>query len=430
MQTAWGSEQGESSVPLTKVDAIVLGAGVVGVSAALHLQARGRDVVIVDRLGEAANETSYGNAGIIQSEAVFPYMFPRDPREMTMGALNRDPRAQTRYSALASVGPWIWRYFLASTPKAKQTGAQALRPLTARSVVEHEAFAAPAGTSALLRKSGWIKVYRSERGRQAALAEVEALKPYDVGSVQLNSEQLTGLEPHLSGVAIGGVHFTDPSTTPDPGALVKSYAELFIARGGRLLAGDARTLEQSGSAWTVAAGDGRVQAADVVLALGPWSSDVFQALGYRLPLGVKRGYHMHFGAEGNAILNRPIMDAEFGYVLAPQTRGIRLTTGAEFAGRDDEPSPAHFDRTEPRARELFPLAERRDPELWLGRRPCLPDMLPVIGAAPRHKGLWFDFGHQHLGLTLGPVTGLLLAQIMTGEAPLTDPAPYRAERFG
>jgi D-amino-acid dehydrogenase len=415
---------------LPKVDVIVLGAGIVGVSAALHLQARGRGVAIVDRLGEAAGETSYGNAGIVQSEAVFPYMFPRDPREMARGALNRDPRAQTRYSALANVGPWIWRYFLASTPDARQTGARALRPLAARSVAEHEAFAAPAGTSALLRKTGWIKAFRSERGRQAALAEVEELKPYGVGNVVVDRAQLEALEPHLSEAAIGGIHFTDPSTTPDPGALVKSYADLFVARGGKLFEGDARSLEPVGAGWAVTTSEGRVEAADVVIALGPWSSDVFKALGYRIPLGVKRGYHMHFGAEGNAILNRPVMDAEFGYVLAPQTRGIRLTTGAEFAGRDDEPSPAHFDRTEPRARQLFPLAERRDPELWLGRRPCLPDMLPVIGAAPRHKGLWFDFGHQHLGLTLGPVSGLLLAQLMSGETPLTDPKPYRAERFG
>ncbi len=195
-------------------------------------------------------------------------------------------------------------------------------------------------------------------------------------------------------------------------------------------AGDARALEQTSGGWSVPAGEAKVQAPDVVVALGAWSSDIASALGYRFPLFVKRGYHMHFGAEGNATLSRPVLDAEFGYVLTPMARGIRLTTGAEFARRDDPPSSAHFDRLEPLARQFFPLAERRDAELWMGRRPCLPDMLPVIGAAPRHKGLWFDFGHQHLGLTFGPVTGLLLAQVMTGETPFTDPAPYRPERFG
>jgi D-amino-acid dehydrogenase len=416
-------------MPLVKADVIVLGAGIVGISAALHLQARGRDVVVLDR-GPVAGETSYGNTGIVQAEAVFPYVFPRNPRDILKAALNRDPRAQIRYASLPAIAPWVWRYFLASTPKARLASAKALRPLAARSVAEHEAFAGPAGSGALLRKSGWIKVYRTERGRQTVFAEVEELQPYGINSRPLDRAELAAIEPHLSDLAAGGVHFTDPSTTPDPAALVKSYADLFIARGGRLLAGDARALEQTGVGWSLAAGEAALQASEAVIALGPWSSDIFRGLGYRFPLGVKRGYHMHFGATGNATLSRPVLDAEFGYCLTPMTRGIRLTTGAEFARRDDPPSSAHFDRLEPIARTLFPLAERRDSALWLGRRPCLPDMLPIIGSAPRHKGLWFDFGHQHLGLTFGPVSGLLLAQLMSGEAPFTDAAPYRAERFG
>lgn len=413
---------------LVKTDVVVLGAGIVGISAALHLQARGRDVVVVDR-GGVAGETSYGNTGIVQAEAVFPYVFPRKPAEIIRAALNRDPRAHIRYSALPAIAPWVWRYFLNSGPKARMASAMAMRPLAARSVAEHEAFAGPAASGALLRKSGWIKAFRTERGRQTVMGEVEELRPFGINAQILDRAALVALEPHLAQVVAGGVHFTDPSTTPDPAALVKSYADLFIARGGRLATGDARALQQSGEGWSLAADSADLQAREAVIALGPWSSDVFAGLGYRFPLGVKRGYHMHFGATGNATLNRPVLDAEFGYVLTPMARGIRMTTGAEFARRDDPPSSAHFDRLEPIARTFFPLAERRDPQLWMGRRPCLPDMLPIIGAAPRHKGLWFDFGHQHLGLTFGPVTGLLLAQLMTGETAFTDPAPYRAERF-
>jgi D-amino-acid dehydrogenase len=415
---------------LVKTDVIVLGSGIVGISAALHLQARGRDVVVVDRLGVAAGETSYGNTGIVQSEAIFPYVFPRNPRDIARAALNRDPRAHIHYAALPAIAPWLWRYFLASAPRTRLAGAMAMRPLVARSVVEHEALAAPAGAGVLLGKTGWIKAFRTERGRQAALTEVDELKPYGVTAEILDRARLLALEPHLSDVAAGGVYFSAPSTTPDPGALVRAYAELFAARGGRLLVGEARSLEQTGAGWSIAAGEARIEASQAVIALGPWSPDVLAALGYRIPLGVKRGYHMHFGAEGNATLSHPVLDAEYGYVLTPMARGIRMTTGAEFARRDDPPSSAHFDRLEPFARAFFPLAERRDAQLWMGSRPCLPDMLPVIGAAARHKGLWFDFGHQHLGLTLGPVSGLLLAQMMTGEAPFTDPAPYRAERFG
>ena len=167
-----------------------------------------------------------------------------------------------------------------------------------------------------------------------------------------------------------------------------------------------------------------------MVALGPWSNHLLRPLGYHIPLGIKRGYHRHYGAAGNAVLNRPVLDVEQGYLLAPMGQGIRLTTGAEFARFDAPPTPVQVEMAEPLACKLFPLAERRDTQTWMGRWPCLPDMLPVIGRAPRHKGLWLNFGHQHHGLTLGPVTGRLLAEMMTGEETFADPAPYRLERFG
>ncbi len=164
--------------------------------------------------------------------------------------------------------------------------------------------------------------------------------------------------------------------------------------------------------------------------MGPWSGRLASAMGASLPFFVKRGYHMHYAARPGGGLTRPVLDYEKGYVVTPMARGLRLTTGAEFARVDDAPSSAHLDRVEPFARELYPIAERLESEPWLGRRPCLPDMLPVIGRAPRHSGLWFDFGHQHLGLTLGPVSGRLLADLVTGAEPFLDPAPYAVGRFG
>jgi D-amino-acid dehydrogenase len=167
----------------------------------------------------------------------------------------------------------------------------------------------------------------------------------------------------------------------------------------------------------------------VVVALGPWSADVLRPLGYRLPLAVKRGYHMHYAAEGNATLTRPVLDEERGYVISPMERGIRLTTGSEFAPRDAPKTPVQLDIAERDARALFPLADRNEAEPWMGARPCLPDMLPVIGPAPRHKGLWLAFGHQHSGFTLGPPTGRLIAEMIAGERPFVDPRPFAADRF-
>jgi D-amino-acid dehydrogenase len=260
--------------------------------------------------------------------------------------------------------------------------------------------------------------------------EAEELKPYGIKPTFLDRDALIALEPHLSERAIGGAHYSDPLSTPDPEALAQSYAALFVKRGGRFDQGDALSLEAASGGWMVKTASGRLAARDIVIALGPWSNELAKRFGLRLPFFVKRGYHMHYEASGNKGLTHPVLDLERGYLVTPMTRGLRLTTGAEFARRDDSPSSAQLDRVEPFARELFPIGARRDAAPWLGRRPCLPDMRPVIGPFPGKPGLWLDFGHHHLGLTLGPVTGRLLADLMSGEAPLADPSPFRAERFG
>jgi len=157
---------------------------------------------------------------------------------------------------------------------------------------------------------------------------------------------------------------------------------------------------------------------------------VLSSLGITLPLGVKRGYHRHYRGAGNAALARPVVDMEIGYCLAPMDQGIRLTTGVEFAARDAAPTPVQLDRLLPSAKGLFPLGEPLEAAPWMGSRPCFADSRPVIGRAPGQSGLWLAYGHAHWGLTLGPATGRLLAEMMTGATPFCDPAPYGAERFG
>jgi D-amino-acid dehydrogenase len=178
----------------------------------------------------------------------------------------------------------------------------------------------------------------------------------------------------------------------------------------------------------VTADDGSVvEAKEAVVALGIWSGDVTKRFGYAPPLFGKRGYHLHFRPRGNAGLTRPV--ASNGFLLAPMQRGIRLTTGAEFARDAAKPSPVQLARAEPIARSIFPLGDAVEQTPWMGVRPCTPDMLPIIGRAPSQPHLWGAFGHAHQGFTLGPTTGRLLAEMMTGDAPFVDPSPFRAERF-
>ena len=413
-----------------RTDVIVLGAGMVGVSVALHLQRRGRDVVLVDRR-EPGEETSFGNAGLIQREAVYPYTFPRELRVILSYAGNRRRDAVYQLSALPRLAPWLFRYWRNSAPRHVLRTAQALAPLLAHCVAEHDALIAEAGAAAsgLVRHDGWLNCFRSPASLEEAIGDARRLDPYGVDYAVLSAAQLHAIEPHLCDAVAGAIHFRGSPTCSDPGALTKAYADLFRHRGGSFCAADARRLVTEPAGWRLACATGSIAAREVVVALGPWSDEVYRPLGYGIPLAVKRGYHMHYGTMGNAALGHPVRDADGGFALAPMRDGVRLTTGVEFALRDAPPNPVQLARDEPLARELFPLTERRAPAPWIGCRPCLPDMVPVIGKGERHRGLWFAFGHAHHGFTLGPVTGRLVAELMTGEEPFTDPAPYAARRF-
>ena len=412
-----------------KRDVAVLGAGMVGICVALHVQARGRSVVLVDRRG-AAEETSFGNAGLIQREGVYPYGFPHDFGALLRYGLNRTIDAHYHLTALPELAPFLWKYWLHSRPARHAEIARRYSQLIEHCVDEHDALAAQAGATALMRRGGWMRVFRTGRERDKRFEEAARWRrEFGINFRALDEVALQEAEPHLSPALAGALHWIDPVSVVDPQALALAYLKLFESRGGSFVQGNAASLNQERDGWSLRTVEGPLQAGAAVIALGPWADVVTRALGYDLPLAVKRGYHMHYRAAGKAVLNHPILDTERGYCLAPMQHGIRLTTGAEFALRDAIRTPVQLGRAEPIARELFPLAERLDNEPWMGARPCTPDMMPIIGKAPRHANLWFAFGHAHHGLTLGPVTGRLIGEMIAGEKPFIDPAPYRAERF-
>jgi D-amino-acid dehydrogenase len=415
---------------MMRSDVVVLGAGIVGICVALHLQKRGRETVLVDRRG-AAEETSFGNAGLIQREGVYPYGFPHDFGALLRYGLNRTIDAHYHPSALLRITPFLWKYWHHSRPARHAEVARRYSKLIEHCVSEHQALAADAGATGFLHPSGWMKVFRTGRERDRRFAEAERWRrEFGINHRQVDGRALQEMEPHVAPVLVGALHYTDPLAVDDPQGLALAYLAAFERLGGRFVQGNATSLQADGRGWRLRTAQGMISADAAVVALGPWADVLTRALGYDLPLAVKRGYHMHYRAAGEAKLNTPMLDAERGYFLAPMRRGIRLTTGAEFALRDAIRTPVQLGRAEPIARDLFPLAERLDNEPWMGARPCTPDMLPVIGRAPRHPSLWFAFGHAHHGLTLGAVTGRLVAEMITGEAPLVDPAPYSAERFG
>ena len=413
---------------MARTDAIVLGAGIVGTSIALHLAKRGMSVALVDRAG-VGEQTSYGNAGVIEGNTVFPPAFPSSLSALMRIALKRAGEANYHLvipAADRALAAGVPRSVAAGPPggdRAADPSAVCARRGRARGadggIGRRRIFCArPAGSSFIAASAVSRRCSGIRSGR--------AIRP---AAANARHDGAQALEPSLQPVFAHAVFWPQAASVSNPLGLTRAYAARFTALGGITLNGDARSLHRAGQGWRVETNEGGIDAPQVVVALGPWALDLLEPLGVRLPLMVKRGYHRHFLGTGNAALARPVLDADAGYLITPMEQGIRMTTGVEFAARDGAPTPVQFDRVMPKARELFPLGERADDKTWLGSRPCFPDSRPVIGRAPGIGGLWLALGHAHWGLTLGPATGRMIAEMMAGETPFCDPAPYRAERF-
>lgn len=411
-----------------KTDTIVLGAGIVGTSVAVNLALTGARVTLIDRRGPG-EETSYGNAGLVERASLYPVAFPQDLKALIDVGLKRNPAANYHWSALPGLARWMYAYWRASSPARVLKYARTIERLLAFSLSEHERLAHAAGAMHYFREGGWLKLYRTEAGLDHERAEFPLAHEYGLAARQIGVEEALALEPDLRPVFHGAVLWSDPHSVSSPGGVTKAYAEYFRKLGGTIVTADARALAPIPGGWRAVTKDGGVDGANAVVALGPWAPDVLRPLGLRLPMAVKRGYHMHYAAAEGASLSRPVLDEDGGYVITPTEQGIRLTTGVEFARRDAPKTPVQLGWTEPVARELFPLGERLEPEPWMGCRPAFPDMLPAIGPAPGRPGLWLAIGHQHLGFTLGPATGRLLAEMMSGASLFTDPRPFSPERF-
>ena len=393
-------------------DCIVLGAGMVGVSTALALRARGRSVVLVDKQAPG-QATSYGNAGIIQTEAIAPYALPRNLWEIVAAAMGAGNQVTYRLKDVPSWGLPLFKYWMNSAPSTHKAASRQYAKMIREAGRDHEEVFTAAGAEALIRRNGLREYYRDAASLAKGVANAEAVtREFGVPFKAETGAELAAAEPALRLSLAGAVHWTDPFSSSSPGGLVAAYAALFERLGGKLIIGDAESLTQKGSGWQVGTAEGPQEAAEVVVALGPWAPSFLRRFGYRIPQVIKRGYHQHFDGAGP---QTPFIDVANSTVMSSMQAGVRVLTGAELAAIDTPPRYRQLGRSIEAARSLYDIGSPVETTPWHGSRPCMPRMLPVVGRAPRHQGMWFNFGHGHQGFTLGPTTGRLLAEVMSGE---------------
>lgn len=407
-------------------DVVVLGAGIVGVSAAHAARQRGMSVILVDRR-EPGNETSYGNAGILSSGSIFPLnqpsLFANLPKYLT----NRHPALRWDLGWALKHPDWIARFLMSARASQTRPRALALRGLINASLKLHRDWIVKAGAGERIRETGWLKAWRSDN-LAAAKADQAALTEYGIKSELLDRQAISALEPNIVPVYSVGLLHTETASVDSPGNVVKAYAKMFAGSGGVIRQAEIRAIAPGGEGWRVALSDGEIRARHVVVALGPWSADLLRPLGYRVPLASERGYHREFKPNAARPLRRPIHDAENAFLMTPMEQGIRVTSGVELTAREAPSNFAQLDTVVPLARSVVEFGEPVG-EVWRGARPTLPDSLPMIGPAPRHQGLWLAFGNQHIGFTTGPASGDAIAAMIAGAAPSFDVSAFSPTRY-
>ncbi|WP_201624195.1 NAD(P)/FAD-dependent oxidoreductase [Psychrobacter immobilis] len=412
-----------------RYEVIVIGAGMVGTSVAWHLQKNNAQVLLLDKK-LPGSETSYGNAGLIQREAIHTHPFPRHLTEMIRVLPNQGTDIRYRIPAILRYHQALLQYWKYSTPASVKKIEAEWQTLIEHCTSEHQTMIEASGADELITRDGWLQLHRSEETFKEAIAAAIDARNQGVEHNVLTVEALKAMEPSANFDAfVGAIHWLNSWQVSNPSSLVKAYAKNFQEMQGTIKESSVKEIVQEENGWKVITDNDTYYSNKLVIAAGPWSNDLIKPLGYDLPLFPMRGYHQHFKVNEKNTIHHSMFDMDKGFVMGPMQQGIRITTGAEMTTMNAPKNFGQLNTVLKLARKILPLEDAVESEAWAGSRPCMPDMKPVIGPAPKHDKLWFAFGHSHQGFTLGPMTGRIVEEMIHEKPLLVDIKPFSADRF-
>jgi D-amino-acid dehydrogenase len=414
---------------LSRRTAIVVGAGIVGLATAYRLSDDGVAVTVVDR-DPVGDKASFGNAAGIAVTEMSPASVPGVLWKAPGWLIDPLGPLSVRPAHFPRLLPWLWRFAHAARPAEVERIGAALAALNRRVYDDLLPMLDAIGCAQDIHRKGALTVYESEAGFQADAEEWAFKRKHGVETTMLTADEARALEPALGPIVARGVLTPQWSHINDPKRLVDCLRIWLEARRGvTVLAGDAVRLAVDNDHPSVALSDGRLLSADwVVVAAGAWSGALARSLGDRVLLESERGYNTTLPLPAVA-LAREVIFAERKFVATPLSIGLRIGGAAEFGGLAATPNYRRSEALVELASRYLPDLRRDGGRAWAGHRPATPDSLPVIGPSPRHGGVYYAFGHGHLGLTQAATTGKLIADLVGGRAPPFDLSPYSISRF-
>ncbi|MEN3355681.1 MAG: D-amino-acid dehydrogenase [Betaproteobacteria bacterium] len=406
----------------------ILGAGIVGVATACYLRRDGHAVTLVD-MRPPGEYCSFGNAGILSPGSCVPLATPgvhwkvpgylADP----MGPLT------IRWGYLPKAAPWLLRFLAASTPKRVEHIADALRPLLKQTFEAYEPLVRHAGVTDLIRRTGYVVAYEKRASFEGDAIAWKLRRDRGVIVEELDDRGIKNRVPQLTGRYEVGLYLPEQGFVANPERLTKSLAAQLQRDGGVVLQREVRDLEvgPEGPRALVTA-EGKIAVETLVICAGSHSNQFTAKLGDRVPLEAERGYHVTY-SDPRVMLPMPIFMPEYKLFITPMEMGLRIAGQTEIAGIHAPPDYRRADILAKHMQRVFPQISTADTTQWMGRRPSMPDSLPVIGRATRYPNTYYAFGHGHVGLCSGAPTGRIVADLIGGRPASVDIAPYRPDRF-
>lgn len=406
---------------------IVIGAGINGVASAIWLQRDGHRVTLLDKSGPGAG-ASFGNAGLLAQWAIIPVNTPGLMKTGLKYLIDPKSPLFMQWSYLPRLLPWLTKFMANATPERARHMIDGLIPIVTDSVTQHQALTRGTSAEKFIAQSDFSYAYRTRAHfdadaygwefRRAAGMAPEIIE----GPAVQEAEPILGSKIQCLAVTKGHGHIINP------GAYLKALADVFQEEGGSFLQAEVKDLTLTDGHITAVETDQGSMACDLaVLAAGIWSKPLMRKLGLNVPMEAERGCHLHLKNPSQMPRN-PLMVSEGKFGVNPMDDGLRCAGTVELGSITKGPSRKPLDLIRHHIAQTFPDLTFDVAEEWLGFRPSTPDSLPLVGEIGA-TGVHAAFGHQHIGLTAGPKTGRLLADMIGDRRPNIDMAPYDANRF-
>ena len=407
---------------------VVIGAGIVGVSTALYLQRDGHEVVLIDKLGPAGG-TSFGNGGVLVPSGIIPVNSAGLITKAPAMLLNPNSPLFMRWSYLPKLLPWLLRYLSRANISDTAKVASALEPLLRDSLNEHRALAKGTGAEKWIEPSDYVFVYNNKnefyKDKFAWRLRLKAGFKWD----EMDAQTYGKYDPVFAGKGKFAIRLKDHGYLSDPGEYVKELAAYVVKQGAELSITTAENIVlENGKLVGLKTSDGLIKCDKIVIAAGAWSKKLTEQLGLKIPLESERGYHIEL-INPSVTPRSPIMLTAGKFVITPMQGRIRCAGIVEFGGLNAPASEAPIKLLKSHIKAHLPDIKYDSTETWMGHRPAPADSIPFIGPLDAIPDVYAAFGHHHVGITGGPKTGKIVADMIAGRQPQIDVTPYKVDRF-